>query len=200
MLAIEVLGYDVFSAPLAGAPRKAASELQTSGFHAAPVAPNTDTSLDCEPEGRNELFFPELVRAEHRMSCQAGGALSGCCSQAHSSFWVDHLFMRPSRRTSLSLFVCYVTQVGESSEDEEGCEMLHTLSAVLERVILAAEVSPRQLNTYFAASSYLLGQDLPVAIALYATLPFSPLVHGSEKYLMFPGFRQLLPITALVTI
>lgn len=92
MLAIEVLGYDVFSAPLAGAPQKAASELQTSGFHADPVAPKTDTSSDCELEERNELFFPELV--------------------------------------------------GESSE-EDGCELLITLSAVLERVSLAAEESMR---------------------------------------------------------
>lgn len=68
MLAVEVLGYSVFSAPLAGAPQKAASELQTSGFHAAPAAPKTDTSPACELEGRNELFFPELVRAEHRLS------------------------------------------------------------------------------------------------------------------------------------
>ncbi|BDA42392.1 Cyclin-U4-1 [Coccomyxa sp. Obi] len=90
MLAVEVLGYDVFSAPLAGAPQKAAPELHTSGFHAAPVAPKTDTSSDCEIEDRDELFFPELV--------------------------------------------------GESSE-EEGCELLTTLSAVFERVILTAEES-----------------------------------------------------------
>lgn len=78
MLAVEVLGYDVFSASIGGAPHKAASELQTSGFHAAQVAPKTNVSSTCELEERSELFFPELVRALHRLSCQAGDAMSGC--------------------------------------------------------------------------------------------------------------------------
>ena len=62
MAALEVLGYDVFSAPLPGNPLLAALEHQTSGFSAAAVAPETEDVSEPGVDGRDELFFPELVR------------------------------------------------------------------------------------------------------------------------------------------
>ena len=62
MAAIEILGYDVFSTPGLGVPRSAALEHQTSGFHAAAVVPQTEDVSDLVVDGRDEMFFPELVR------------------------------------------------------------------------------------------------------------------------------------------
>lgn len=66
----------------------------------------------------------------------------------------------------------FSTQVGESSE-EDGCELLTTLSAVLDRVTLAAEVSTLIAAEHPPPSvTPLSSQDLPGANPAYAMLPF----------------------------
>lgn len=64
MLALEVLGYDVLPVPLSGLPVSAA--LQQSGFQAAAALPNEpEVPSENAIDGRDELFFPELVSIGH---------------------------------------------------------------------------------------------------------------------------------------
>jgi len=67
MLALEVLGYDVLPVALSGLPVSAA--LQQSGFQAAAAALPNEPEVPSEIaiDGRDELFFPELVSIGHRL-------------------------------------------------------------------------------------------------------------------------------------
>ena len=71
MLAIEVLGYHVCSTPVPGLPHAAAFDHQSSGFCAAAVVAKTVDVSENGADGRDELYFPELVRLGLLRCCQA---------------------------------------------------------------------------------------------------------------------------------